>query len=174
MKARPMIIGTKICPALLGLRPIDSIAEAAIRPWPRPLPKAAIPTPMLAPIAMSPPRHSPPAFAASCAIASSGDARMAIPTIVITVPIRRNIFSILLVFRADGPADGPPLFPLPPPFPGQIPVRGKVFFSIYFTVSISMILARSHSHVTHRKSHEHDRLDHANNRAERVKRQRHE
>jgi hypothetical protein len=53
---------------------------------------------------------------------------MAIPTIVITVPIRRNIFSILLVFRADGPADGPPLFPLPPQFPGQIPVRGKASF----------------------------------------------
>src|SRR5260370_38804660 len=108
---------------------------------------------MLAPIAISPPRHSPPAppaFAASCAIASSGDARMAIPTIVITVPIRRNIFSILLVFRADGLASGPPLFPLPPPSPGPTPVRGKAFFSLYTPVTLVlmllhlMFLARGH------------------------------
>jgi hypothetical protein len=57
---------------------------------------------------------------------------MAIPTIVITVPIRRNIFSILLVFRAEGPADRATSLPLPPPFPGQIPVRGKAFFKLLF------------------------------------------
>src|SRR5258708_10532117 len=36
-----------------------------------------------------------------------------------------------------------------------------------------MIVACSHSNVTHRKSHEYDRLDHANNRAQRAKCQRH-
>ena len=36
--ARPIIIGTKSWFVLFGLRPIDSIAEAASLPWPSPHP----------------------------------------------------------------------------------------------------------------------------------------
>ncbi|MGA7873700.1 MAG: hypothetical protein WCA22_22665, partial [Candidatus Binatus sp.] len=58
----------------------------------------------------------------SCAIASSGDARMAIPAIVTMVPIRRrNIFSILLLFRAPRVPQPTASLPLPPQIPDGIP-----------------------------------------------------
>src|SRR6202451_167978 len=167
MNARPMIIGTKIWPALFGLRPIDSIAEAAIRPCPSALPNAAIPMPMFAAIAINPARSGAPVSppAASCAIASSGDARMAIPAIVTIVPILCRNISILLLFRAP-----------------RVPWAGHLSSSTtsnsgrnpWHEKSLLMVVACGESNVTHRKDHEDDSLDHAYDRPERVEREPHQ
>src|ERR1700720_2574284 len=173
MNARAMIIGTKIWPALFGLRPIDSIAEAAIRPCPSALPKAAIPMPIFAAIAIKPARSGAPepaASAASCAIASSGDARMAIPAIVTIVPILcRNISDPPSISRAPGAAAGH-LSSSTTSNSGRNPLREK---SLLSEISL-VIVACGESHVAHRKNHEDDRLNYADDRAERIKRQRYD
>src|SRR5258708_4863732 len=137
-----------------------------MRPWPSALPKAAIPMPMFAAIAMSPARSgapSPAAPAASCAIASSGDARMAIPAIVSTVPILcRNISDPPSLSRAPGAVAGH-LSSSTTSNSGRNPWREKSFL---------VTVAGREPNVTHREYHENYRLDDADDRSEGVKRER--
>src|SRR5258708_32603492 len=124
--------------------------------------------PMFAAIAIKPARRGAPepaASAASCAIASSGEARMAIPAIVTIIPILCRNISILLLFRAPRVPQPATSLPLPPQIPVGIPGTKN---------PLLMIVAGGESYVTHRKNHEDDRLNYADNRAERIKRERYD
>src|SRR5208337_1478871 len=79
--------------------------------------------------------------------------------------IRRNILSILLLFRAPRVPQPATSLPLPPQIPGGIPGTKNLLL---------MIVTRGESNVTHRKNHEDDRLDYADDRAERIECKRHD
>src|SRR5579883_1188321 len=163
-----MIIGVKIWPALFGLRPIDSIAEATIRPCPIALPKAAIPIPMLAASAISPARSglALAAPAASCAIAISGDASSINEAALKANPNRRIIpRSSLLTPAALRPANHLS-HPLPPPASRRSRAHGLLLCLV--------LVALRELDVAHGQNHEDQRLDHANDRSQGVERQRNE
>src|SRR5205823_13400293 len=67
MNARPSSIGVKILPEAPGLRPIESIAAAAMRPWPSAPPNAAMPRPTPAAIAIQASRELLAATSDACA-----------------------------------------------------------------------------------------------------------
>src|SRR5579862_6693793 len=71
MKAIPMIIGVWIRSAAFGLRPIDSMAAATARPWPKPAPTAAMPMARPAAMAIQPFELSAYPSAANAGVASS-------------------------------------------------------------------------------------------------------
>src|SRR5271166_2764998 len=126
---------------------------------------------MLAASAMRPAVEACPAAAPwSWASASSGDARMSIAAVPITVESLRTI-AVLLVDRALPPGRSPSPLPLPPPLLKPSEEVAKIPYQIMLDAML-MLVARGEPYVAERKYHEDERLDDAYDGAERIERQR--
>src|SRR3990170_8555144 len=147
MKAKPRIMGSWILGAALGLRPMLSIAAAAMRPWPRAAPKAARPMAKPAAIAMAAFAPTAPSAASAAAIATPESRRPRA-----TTPRTNSNFFIPASFLAN---TGSPL---------SHPPRTRALRL--------MLMAYRHGHINHAQQCKDKGLDHRDQGPQNVKKYR--